>query len=229
MERAMKRAILQGEAAGQGPRCVICAAGPVGDAAPLRALLRPEDRVVAADGGLRLAERLGVRPVRLVADFDSLPEMKEPAEFPVKRLPEQKDDTDTLAAARWGLGEGYRDFLLLGATGGRLDHTVANLAVLLFLLRAGARARLADEWTLAEMLLPGAYTAAPLPGAHLSLLPYAGAVRGLTVTNAAYPLQNADLTPDFPLGISNEFGGPAGEPVGISFAKGILLAFLSHD
>jgi thiamine pyrophosphokinase len=58
------------------------------------------------------------------------------------------------------------------------------------------------------------------------LLPYGGSVSGLTVKNAEYELDNAALTPDFPLGVSNEF---TGRPVEISFKQGILLIFLSKD
>ena len=61
----------------------------------------------------------------------------------------------------------------------------------------------------------------------LSLLPYAGEVTGLSVKNVEYPLEKATLTPDFPLGVSNEFTGPY--PVEIEFEMGILQLFLSKD
>lgn len=88
-------------------RCVICAAGPVGNAEALRPLLRPDDWVIAADGGVSLARRLGLTPSLLVADFDS---SRRPDEgltgenaggvgVPVASLPVKKDDTDTMAAA----------------------------------------------------------------------------------------------------------------------------------
>ncbi len=214
-------------------RCVICAAGPVENAEALRPLLRPDDWVIAADGGVALARRLGLTPSLLVADFDSSlrPEFssgkQEAAGVPIASLPVKKDDTDTMAAARIALDRGFRDFLLLGGTGGRLDHTVANFAVLLHLRRHGARAVMADEHGRTELLLPGRYLVEPEAGMKLSLLPYAGEVTGLSVKNVEYPLENATLTPDFPLGVSNEFAGS--RPVEIAFEKGILQLFLSKD
>ena len=208
-------------------RCVICAAGPVEDTAPLLPLLRADDWVIAADGGLRLARRLSLRPALLVADFDSSVREENREEIPVAVLPVRKDDTDTMAAARIGLERGFREFLLLGASGGRLDHTAGNFAVLAYLCGRGARAVLADEHGRVEMLPPGRYRVEAEEGMALSLLPYGGAVSGLWVKNAEYPLENATLTPDFPLGVSNAFSN--GRDVEIEFTGGILQIFLCRD
>lgn len=98
-------------------RCVILSAGPVEDPEALRPLLRDDDWFIAADGGMRLAERLGVTPGLIVADFDSGEAPRE-TRAEVLRLPAEKDWTDTMAAAMAGLERGFRDFLLLGCTGG---------------------------------------------------------------------------------------------------------------
>lgn len=208
-------------------RCVICAAGPVSDIGSLRLLLRDNDWVIAADGGLRLADRLGLKADRIVADFDSLSQ-EQVADFsvPISKLPVKKNDTDTMAAARIGLELGFKEFLLIGASGGRLDHTFANFAVMMFLIQNGAKAVLADNHNIVEMLLPCKRIINPIENAHFSLLPYGGYVSGLTVRNAEYELDNATLTPDFPLGISNEF---TGQPVEIQFKQGILMIFISKD
>lgn len=208
-------------------RCVICAAGPVARPDGLRDLLCPGDFVIAADGGLRLAEALGLKPDLIVADFDSSPRsLAEQTDAPITLLPVKKNDTDVMAAARIAFQKGFREALLLGATGGRLDHTMANLAVVLFLVKNGVRTVLADETNRLEMLLPGSYTVRPAAGFHLSLLPYAGNAEGVTVKNAEYELCGAKLTPDFPLGVSNEF---LNLPVEISFESGILMRILSKD
>ena len=207
-------------------RCVILAAGKVETPELLRPLLRRDDWIVAADGGMRLAAALRVRPSLLVADFDSLDESSVPEGTAVCRLPVRKDSTDTLAAAVEGLHRGYRDFLLLGGTGGRLDHTLANLCVLLYLKKQGASAVLADERNRVEIWLPGSHRVEPVAGYKFSLIPFGGEVEGLTMINAAYPLQDARLTPDDPLGVSNEF---TEVPVEISFSRGNLLFFLSKD
>ena len=145
-------------------RCVILSAGPVEDCSLLRPLLREDDWIIAADGGERLARDLGIQPNLLVADFDSSIPPETAGELEIVRLPAEKDWTDTLAAAMLALERGYREFLLLGCTGGRLDHTVANFAVLLYLLRHGAAAVLADEQNTLQLFHPGSYQIPKQPG-----------------------------------------------------------------
>lgn len=209
-------------------RCVILSAAPVENAELLRAYLREDDCFIAADGGLRLAERLHVTPHLLVADFDSFPEenVRLDASAEVIKLPVEKDWTDTMAAAMLGLEKGYTEFLILGGIGGRLDHTIANMAVLLYLLKHGAVCWMADERNRLRLYLPGQYTIPVSKGFKFSLFPYGDKVEGITVKNAQYPLENACLTSDVPLGVSNEF---LEKPVEISFNDGILMFFLAKD
>ena len=177
---------------------------------------------------LQLIERLKLNPDLIVADFDSLNKSRAMSyQVPIVELPVRKDDTDTMAAARLGIERGFKDFLLLGASGGRLDHTMANFAVMLFLLRHGAQAMLADEKNIVKMVLPGRVVVEPVENSNLSLLAYAGDVCGLTVRCAQYELENAVLTPDFPLGVSNGFKNS--DNVEITFAKGVLIIIISKD
>ncbi len=207
-------------------RCVILSAGPVEDSERLRPLLKTDDWFIAADGGGRLAAALGVKPAVLVADFDSSAPPDTGGDTEIVRLPMEKDWTDTQAAAMLALDRGYRDFLLLGCTGGRLDHTLANIAVLLYLLRRGADALMADERNFLRLYGPGRYRVERRAGYKLSLFPYGGEVEGITVKNVRYPLEKARLTPDNSLGVSNEF---LENPAEISFDKGVLMVFLSKD
>ena len=113
--------------------CVIfCAAGFDGLAIPLT----EEDYLIAADGGLRHTERLGVTPNAIIGDFDSLNYIPTGAEvFPV-----EKDDTDSMLAVKLGLSKGYDRFLIYGGLDGvRLDHTVANYQALQYLADRDAR------------------------------------------------------------------------------------------
>lgn len=215
-------------------RCVILSAGPVRDPEALKGLLRPDDWIIAADNGWNLARRLGVMPRVLVADFDSMPQIPSRQEgLEILRLPVEKDWTDTMAAAMEGVGRGYREFLLLGATGGRLDHTMANFSVLLYLLEQGAEAVMADEQNRVRLYRPGAYTLEPEEGYKFSLFPFGGEVTGLYETDVYYPLEDTVLRPDSSLGISNEFiRDPEKNTLlkpKISFKTGNLMIFLSKD
>ena len=206
-------------------RCVILSAGPVEDPEVLRPLLRDDDWFIAADGGMRLAERLGVTPGLIVADFDSGEAPRE-TRAEVLRLPAEKDWTDTMAAAMAGLERGFRDFLLLGCTGGRLDHTIANLAVMLYIHRQGGTPMMADERNRVFLYAPSSFTIPPQKGWKLSLFPYGGEVRGVTLRDVRYLLTDATLTTDNPVGVSNEF---LDCPARISFQEGILLLLFSKD
>ena len=110
-------------------------------------------------------------------------------------LPHEKDDTDSYYAAKEALRRGYRDFLLLGASGARLDHTLGNLALLLMLHEAGARALLVDDYAEMEIVAQeGARVSDRYP--YFSLFNLDGSAGGVTVTGAKYPLCGAALPCD---------------------------------
>ena len=108
-----------------------------------------EDYVIAVDGGLSYCGILNVEPDLIIGDFDSVSEQEKLAveqlqqTVPEKicRLPECKDDTDMLAAIKKGLELGYTDFRIYAATGGRFDHTLANIQCLLYLKNHGGVSR----------------------------------------------------------------------------------------
>ena len=103
-------------------KCVIFCAAEFDD------LIMPpeqEDFLIAADGGLKHLQKLGIQPDEILGDFDSLGYI--PADSRV--FPVEKDDTDAMLAARRGLALGYREFLFYGSLDGpRLDHTVVSLS-----------------------------------------------------------------------------------------------------
>ena len=144
-------------------RCVILCAGPVEDAAALAALLRPSDMIIAADGGRRLADTLGVRPRVIVSDFDSSAMPTDEKDVTVVHLPVRKDVTDAAAAVDYGWAAGYREFLLLGGTGGRLDHEYANYQLLVQLAQRGGRGMLADNRNRVEAVCRSPVWPEPMP------------------------------------------------------------------
>ena len=206
-------------------RCVILAAGPVADVTPLKAMLRPDDRLIAADGGWRLAQRLGVTPSVLVADFDSMPPVDLPEGVELRRLPVRKDVTDNAAAAMYAYEDGYREFLFFGWSGGRLDHQQGAILTAVDLAQRGCRVTLADERNIVRVLT-GPVTVDPMPGWKLSLFAFGGPVCGLSIEGASYELTGYDLAPTDPLCTSNEF---TDKPCRISFDRGTILLFCSKD
>ncbi len=187
-------------------RCVIVAAGEIHNYGSAISFLRKDDYFIFCDGGLSHAESLGIKPNLIVGDFDScdsdvLSKYEEQCE--IIKLPREKDDTDTLYAVKLAVERGYSDFLILGAMGGRFDHALGNISILLYLEGLGKKAVLIDDYSV--MQIAGSK---PLliedNCSYFSVLTVAGDVSGVTIKNAKYPLENASLSADFQLGISNE-------------------------
>lgn len=181
-------------------RCFIFAAGTFYG---LREAPAAGDLVIAADAGYLTCRAAGVTPDLLLGDFDS---MDQPVDFSnVRRVPVEKDDTDTMLAIKTALGEGCEEVYLYGGTGGkRLDHTLANLQSLLYLRRRGARGYLYDDdflWTVIEneeLTIPRT-----VEWGLFSAFCLGDRAEGVDELGFQYPLENAELTAEFPLGVSN--------------------------
>lgn len=176
------------------------------------------DLLLAADGGLTHLERRGLTPHLIVGDFDSLGRVPEGNN--IIRHPVEKDDTDTMLAIKTGLERGYRDFVLYGCLGGRLDHAYANLQALVFLARRGASGWLLGEGLAVTAIRNGRLDFAPDHEGVISVFCPDGEARGVTLTGLHYPLRDAVLTSAFPLGVSNRF---TGEAASVSVEDGTLL------
>ena len=182
-------------------RYVIIGGAPIGDYERICGFFGQDDYFVFCDSGLYHLEKLGVKPNLIIGDYDSHEKPKGDCEIIV--LPHEKDDTDTLFAAKEGIRRGYDSFLLTGTTGARIDHTLANLAALSLLYRAGKRALAVDDYT--EMEIAGAEPVAIHPRyPYFSLLNITGKAKGVTVTGAKFPLTDAEIATDDPYGVSNE-------------------------
>lgn len=199
--------------------CVIfCAAGFDGLLSPI-----PETALtIAADGGLRHTQAIGLRPDVILGDFDSLGYVPEDSRvFPV-----EKDDTDAMLAARLGLERGCETFCFYGAMDGpRLDHTIANFQTLAFLATHGARGYLIGKDYIATVL---SRESIAFPGESSGILSLfcLGSDATVSIQGLQYPLNRHRLTADFPLGVSNHFQG---RPARITVEEGLVLAMWDRD
>lgn len=176
------------------------------------------DLLLAADGGLTHLERRGLAPHLIVGDFDSLGRIPEGDN--IIRHPVEKDDTDAMLAIKTGLERGYRNFVLYGCLGGRLDHAYANLQALVFLARRGAAGWLLGEGLAVTAIRNGRLDFTPGHEGAISVFCPDGEARGVTLDGLHYPLHDAVLTSAFPLGVSNQFTGTAAS---VSVEDGTLL------
>jgi len=201
-------------------RCIIIGAGPKA----LHPFVKnPGDLVIAADGGYSALKTLGVKADYIIGDFDSLVSI--PDEKNTIVLPKEKDDTDMMAAIRLGLKEGCSEFLLYNAMGGRFDHTLANLQCLAFIRKNGARGCLFDR---SHMLTIIEDEQVSLTGGNgtVSVFAYGGNAQGVEISGLYYEAENVLITPDFPIGVSNEL---TGAPAKIRVRKGRLLLCVPLD
>ncbi|MBQ2865653.1 MAG: thiamine diphosphokinase [Clostridia bacterium] len=182
-------------------RCVIVGGAEINNYQYIRGMLQKDDFVICCDSGLRHTERLQIKPSLIVGDFDSYADPHLDTE--TITLPCEKDDTDTVYAVREAVRRGYRDFLLVGVAGGRLDHTLGNLSILLYLDSAGCRGRIIDDFSEMEIVSrDAAYITDEY--SYFSLLNISGCAKGITVTGAKYPMNNGEIKCEYQYGISNE-------------------------
>lgn len=177
--------------------------------------------IIAADGGYASARAAGHEPNVIIGDFDSSEPPKDTAAHIVK-LNRDKNDTDMLAAVKLGLRRGYRIFVIYGGTGGRLDHTVANFAVLAYLNAFGASGYLIDRESVATVITDGKFVLPKNAHGTVSVFAYGGAAEGVCLKKLSYELTDAVLSADYPLGVSNATANGMGE---ISVKHGSLLVF----
>ena len=200
-------------------RCVLIGGAEIRNAGRARALLRRDDFIVCCDGGLRHLAALGAKPQLIVGDFDSHENPHMDVETIV--LPREKDDTDSVYAAKVARERGYWEFLLLGMLGGRIDHTLGNISLMQALAIGGCSCLAADDHGVSEIILPGKTHTVSDVYRYFSLTCVNGAARGVTIKNAKYPLSDAVITCEYAYAISNE--PLPGQTAEITLKEGRLL------
>lgn len=192
--------------------CFIFGALPV---EKLTVLPEKSDFVIAADKGVLTLEKFGVKPDIIIGDFDSLGYMPEGNTV---RLPVRKDKTDVGYAVDYAFEKGYREFFVYGAFGGLTDHTAANLQICAGVSARGGRMYLLGDKQNAVCITDSKIS---LKGSgRISVFAFGKKAAGVTLKGLDYNLDNAELSPYFPLGVSNGFSEETAE---ISVGDGTLL------
>lgn len=201
--------------------CHVVGAGEIGEVK----LFSPDkgDYVIGVDGGYEYLEKMQIEADLVVGDFDSL--CHEPEHKNTIRLPAEKDDTDMFFALKQGVKQGYKQFCIYGGLGGRVSHTIANLQCLLWLARQGMRGWLVGKDVLITVIKNESIQLEKERKGYLSVFAFDGTAKGVYLKNLKYPLQDAVLTTDFPIGTSNEFIGEESE---ITVEDGALIVVLEE-
>ncbi len=180
--------------------------------------LSPNDIIIGADGGVKAIEKIGITPDYIIGDFDSL--KYTPKGENVIALPCEKDITDTRACISKGLELGFKRFRIYGGTGGREEHTLANIQSLAWLTKMGCRGEIIDKDKVITAISKGKIEFEKGRGGFVSVFSHTNKAKGVCEKGLKYTLSNATLTNREPLGVSNEFTGERAE---ISVKKGILI------
>jgi len=200
-------------------RCYIAGAGDFYGGEPPH----KGDYIIAADGGYVELVARGFKPNLIVGDFDSLGSV--PQHHDVIPAPEDKDDTDMMLAVKHGLERGCTEFIINGALGGRFDHSLANIQVLLYISNRGARGVLVGRDICITTVTNGSIGFMTGSSGRVSVLCLGSSAEGVTLTGVKYPLDEAKLSGDYPVGVSNEFNGA---PSLITVRSGTLLVMWSN-
>lgn len=189
----------------------------------------PMELCIVVDGALEVTHRLGIKPDFIVGDFDTVnQELLEHYEKSIiLRHPPEKDQTDTELAVETACNVGCTEIVLLGATGSRLDHSLANIFLLQSLLQQKISAAIVNENN-KLYLKDKSFTLQRKEacGDFLSLLPLTEKVEKVTLTGFKYPVQEFTFYRERTLGISNEI---TEEEARVEFAKGIFIVVESRD
>ena len=201
-------------------RCVIIGGGELADLDRIKKLFCDGDFIIACDAGFVHTQNLNITPHLLVGDFDSIDVPETDVETIV--LPTKKDDTDSFFALKEAIKRGFDSFLLLGMTGGRLDHTLCAVSMLEYLLSRGLYGEIIDDTTRIRV------TDSALdidPSCRYFSVFAKSTAHGVTIKNAKYCLDNADISADYQYGISNE---PLANAC-VSVADGRLIIMEIYD
>ncbi|MBR5285893.1 MAG: thiamine diphosphokinase [Clostridia bacterium] len=199
-------------------RYVIVGGAPISDYENIKNQFRDDDFFAVCDCGLRHIEKLGITPDLIIGDFDSFERPN--TEIETIALPREKDDTDTFFAAKEGVKRGFDEFLLLGVIGGRLDHSLGNISILLYLDSLELKAKAVDDYSEMEIVSKkAAFVESKYP--YFSLLNITGVAKGITIKNAKFPLENGEINCDYQYGVSNETINNS--PAEVSVKEGKLL------
>ncbi len=213
---------------------------------------RENIRLIAADRGLEFFLDYLILPDVVIGDFDSLSEdgknflemqnedipyggmlewklqKGEGKVVEVVRLRPEKDDSDTQSAMNYAIQNGAKEIVLLGVTGNRVDHLMANFGLLILAQKQDTEVALADRYNYMKLIPSGTILKkAEQFGKYVSFFPLGGDVTGLTLEGFKYPLDKYHLTTaDSGLTVSNEISE---EYAKVTYESGTLLMIMSRD
>ena len=209
-------------------KCLLVCARPVDitidQIDPTNKVNMDEYFVIGADRGYVNCTQLGIIPDIILGDFDSSSPPQTTTMTEV--YPAQKDDTDSMLGIKKAIALGYKQLVMIGALGGRLDHTYANIQSLVYMMNHGCHGRIIDSKHTVQLVYPDHKLTIEKFDGYLSVFAYTPTVEGVTISGVFYRLDNAQLTSAFPLGVSNQI---TADRATISCTQGVLVVMTAIE
>lgn len=212
---------------------IIVTGGVLEEELVLTTIAKVEDPwIIGVDRGVEFLYKHDIKPSYIVGDFDSLPEeivdyYRYETKVPIREYNPVKDASDTEIAIRLGMTLGCSKLMILGATGGRIDHLWANVQTLMIPFKAGVEAIILDSQN--RIRLIGGETHLKKDeayGKYFSVFPLGSEVHEFSITGAKYPLHQHTLTPHDSLCVSNQI---AEDEAVIDFTTGTVILMETKD
>lgn len=190
-------------------RCVIIGGGDC-SVQLLKSNITDNDYIICADSGYDIAEKTGIKPDLLIGDFDSIKAF--PENVSTITLPVEKDVTDSVAAFNEGLKKCFDSFVLFGGTGGRFEHTFANVSLMANASKSGLSFMIIDETHIFRCITNSSLKIERKNNQQISVFAYGDKAYGVTEKGFYYKLENYTLDPfNGALGTSNHIIDEYGE------------------
>ncbi len=206
-------------------RAWIIAAGAIDEPSFYRSLkIGQDDLVICADGGYDHARLLGIKPSIVIGDMDSVSMPVFEKTVPVLKYPTDKDKTDSQLAVEYALDNNYNEIIILCATGDRIDHTIANIMLLVLIAERGGEGLILNGRSKIALITDKMTLIRGKKSDDISFIPLTDVVEGVTTEGLLYNMQNATLKIGDTLSMSNEFRA---QKAHISIKDGKLLVVCS--
>ncbi len=185
------------------------------------------DFIICADGGLNYLDSLNIKPNLIVGDFDSVDVnlLEKYKNVKIKKYPAEKNFTDTEIAIEEAIACGFNEITIFGATGTRLDHTMANILLIERYIKNDINIRIVDNNNYISILNKDVIISKKV-GYYLSIIPISEYIDGITLKGMKYPLIDVKVSRGSTLCISNEIIDDKAE---IYIKNGMGILFLSKD
>ncbi len=208
-------------------KAIIIASGSIVKREIFDEIYTKNDYIICADGGLNYLDSLNIKPNLIVGDFDSvdISLLEKYKNVTIKRYPAEKNFTDTEIAIEEAIASGYDEITIIGATGTRLDHTMANILLIERYIKIGISIRIVDNNNYISILNKDTIINKK-EGYFLSIVPITDSIDGITLKGMKYPLLDVKVDRGSTLCISNEIIANKAE---ISIKTGVGILFISKD